>query len=103
MAFAVEFAESVKIHIRALSARERGIVFQAIEEQLVDQPLTVTRNRKPMRPNSIAPWELRVGSLRIFYEIVAEESDVVRILAVGRKEGNRLFIAGQEVSLDEND
>jgi mRNA-degrading endonuclease RelE of RelBE toxin-antitoxin system len=63
------------------------------------EPLTETRNRKPIRENKIAPWELRIGSLRIFYEVVSQESDVVRILAVGRKEGNRLIIAGEEVEL----
>lgn len=103
MAYVIEFASSVKEQIRGLSARERAIVIESIEEQLLSEPLTETRNRKPMRPNPIAPWELRIGSLRVFYEVVSEEPDVVRILAVGRKEGNKLIIAGKEVDLDEND
>jgi mRNA-degrading endonuclease RelE of RelBE toxin-antitoxin system len=53
--------------------------------------------------SSEAPWELRIGDLRVFYEVAADEPDVVRILAVGREEGNRLFIAEQEVNFNEND
>ncbi len=41
--------------------------------------------------------------VKVFYEVTADEPEVVHILAVGRKEGNRLFIAGQEVKLDEDD
>ncbi len=103
MAYFIEFAESVKAQLRGLSVRERAIVIESVEEQLVYEPLTETRNRKPLRPNPIAPWELRIGSLRIFYEVVSEEPDIVRILAVGRKEGNKLIIAGKEVELNEND
>ncbi len=102
MAYEIEFAESVKAQLKGFSARERSIVIEAIEEQLVYEPLVETRNRKLMRPNPIAPWELRIGNLRVFYEIADDEADVVRILAIGRKEGNRLFIADQEVILDEN-
>jgi hypothetical protein len=58
-----------------------------------------TRNRKPLRPNPIAPWELRVGSLRVFYEVAAAPAAVVRILAVGVKERNVVRIAGQEFQL----
>lgn len=52
-----------------------------------------------MRPNPLAPWELRINNLRVFYEIVSDEANVVRILAVGEKKGNKLFIAGKEIKL----
>jgi hypothetical protein len=41
--------------------------------------------------------ELRVGHLRVFYEVTGAERGVVRILAVGRKERNVLTIGGQEI------
>ncbi|MDZ8108121.1 MAG: type II toxin-antitoxin system RelE/ParE family toxin [Nostoc sp. DedQUE12a] len=103
MAYEIEFAESVKAQLKTLSPRERAIAIASIEEQLVYEPLVETRNRKLMRPNPLASWELRIGDLRVFYEVTADEPEVVHILAVGRKEGNRLFIAGQEVKLDEDD
>jgi hypothetical protein len=52
--------------------------------------------------NPLAPWELRVDDLRVFYEVNAEVPDVpkvVSVLAVGRKEGNILRIAGEEIKL----
>lgn len=99
MAYTVEFAESVEDHFRALTARGRTTALAAINRQLVHEPLKETRHRKPLRPNPIAPWELRVGQLRVFYEVVGAESGVVRILAVGRKRRNVLTIGGKEILL----
>jgi mRNA-degrading endonuclease RelE of RelBE toxin-antitoxin system len=99
MAYTIEFAESVKAQLRGLTARQRSTILDSIERQLVHQPLVETRNKKPLRPNPIAPWELRIGDLRVFYEVGSDEPDTVRILAVGRKSGNTLYIADQEVTL----
>jgi mRNA-degrading endonuclease RelE of RelBE toxin-antitoxin system len=82
-----------------LTARERRIVLGAISRQLLHEPLNETRQRKPLRPNPVAPWELRVGQLRVFYEVSGAESGVVRILAVGRKRRNVLTIGGKEIGL----
>lgn len=67
--------------------------------QLSHEPLRKTRNRKPLRPNPLAPWELRAGALRIFYEVDAEEAGMVNVLAIGIKRGNRLFIEGEEIRI----
>jgi mRNA-degrading endonuclease RelE of RelBE toxin-antitoxin system len=98
VAYAIVFAASVKAHIAALTPRERSTVLDAIERRLVEQPLKETRNRKPLRPNPVAPWELRVGKLRVFYE-VASDPAMVRILAVGKKEQNVLRIGRQEIKI----
>jgi hypothetical protein len=77
---------------------------------LAYEPLVETRQRKPLRPNPLAPWELRVGSLRAFYDVrlAAREpsdpdleapTDVVYVLAVGKKERNVLRIAGEVVKI----
>ena len=99
MPYAVEFARSVEGHFRALTARERSTVFGAIDRQLLHEPLKETRHRKPLRPNPVAPWELRVGQLRVFYEVAGVGSGVVRILAVGRRRRNVLMIGGKEIRL----
>lgn len=98
MAYTIEFAESVRKQFKALTARQRRIILDAIEKQLIHEPLKETRNRKALRPNPLAPWELRVGDLRVFYEpeIGEDAKKIIKILAVGRKEGNKLFI-GEEV------
>ena len=99
MAYEVEFAESIKEHMKGLTANQRATIFDAIEKQLVYEPLTETRKRKCLRPNPLAPWELCIGNLRVFYEVAPDEPDVVRILAVGRKRRNKLYIAGKVVKL----
>jgi mRNA-degrading endonuclease RelE of RelBE toxin-antitoxin system len=98
MAYDIEFAESVKAQLGQLTARDRMLVLDAVEKQLLHEPLVETRNRKPLRPNPLAPWELRVGDLRIFYE-VGEEAGKVYIVAVGEKRGSSVWIGGKEVKL----
>ena len=79
-------------------AFERKTIVTEIRAQLRDQPATQTRNRKPLRANPLAPWELRIGKYRAFYEVNLE-IHYVRILAVGHKEHGQLWIRGQEVEL----
>lgn len=86
-------------HFAQLSARQQSIVLGALKVQLRDEPLRQTRNRKLLRPNPLAPWELRVGALRVFYEVDTEEADVVNVLAIGIKRANHLLIAGEEMRL----
>jgi hypothetical protein len=64
--YEIRFADCVHGHLAVLSAAERARLFDTIGRQLGQQPLIETRNRKPLRPNPIAPWELRVGPLRVF-------------------------------------
>lgn len=99
MPYTIELAASVKGQLLALTARQRSIILEAIEKQLVHEPLLETRNRKLRRPNPFAPWELRIGQLRVFYEVTVDEPEVVHILAVGQKKGDRLLIGGVEVQL----
>lgn len=42
---------------------------------------------------------LRIGDLRVFYDVTTKESNIVKILAVGYKKGNILFISGKAVTL----
>src|SRR5947209_1502341 len=101
----IDYSPDAEGHLRALTARQRVIVLDTIDEQLADQPGVETRNRKPMRPNPLALWELRVGNLRGYYEIqelpeVHEQPKLrVLILAVGIKDHNRLMIGGKEIEL----
>jgi hypothetical protein len=62
----------------------------------------MNRSRRPetgSRSNPVAPWERRVGPLRVFYEVIGAETGVVRVLAVGRKRRNVLRIGGEEIQL----
>jgi mRNA-degrading endonuclease RelE of RelBE toxin-antitoxin system len=97
VAYQIRFSASAEEHFAELGARERSIVVDAVRKQLLHEPLRETRNRKPLRMNPLAPWELRVGALRVFYEVGLENPETVSILAIGLKRGNRLFVGGNEV------
>lgn len=74
MAFEIQFAESVADQLQVLTAAERSRVLDAVAGQLTHEPLLETRNPEPLRPNPLAPWELRVGPLRVFYEVASGRS-----------------------------
>ena len=97
MAYEIRFASSARRHLRAFQAPERAMIVAAVETQLAQEPLVETRKRKRLRANPIGPWELRVRDMRVFYEL--DEPDVVTILAIGTKRGNRLYIEGEEIAL----
>jgi hypothetical protein len=82
-----------------LTARQQAIVLSAIETQLMHQPTVRTRNRKPMEANPIAPWEVRVGDLRVYYDVEEEPEPVVFVRAVGIKVRDRVRIGGQWIEL----
>jgi hypothetical protein len=52
-----------------------------------------------MRPNPVAPWELRIGNLRVYYDVEAEPEPVVFIRAAGIKERERVRIGREVIDL----
>ncbi len=98
--FALVYADEVKQHLRAIDIKYHSLIQSAVETQLSHEPDVETRNRKPLkRPIAFgADWELRLGPenrFRVFYQVNAESHEV-RVLAVGVKDRNRLFIGGEE-------
>jgi hypothetical protein len=97
--------------LKSFRKHEQEQILTAIENQLAHQADQETRNRKRLRPNQLAEWELRVGDFRVFYDIEqadtgqadteqAEPSEaVVKIVAVGYKQGSKLFVHGEEYEL----
>jgi hypothetical protein len=62
-----------------------------------DDASVATRNRFRLRkPSQYADFELRVGELRVFYRIAADE---VRVVLIGRKRGDQLIIEGNRFTL----
>ena len=98
MPYRIVYAEEIRDHLRYLTARQRAMLFDSIEEQLTHEPTTETRHRKEMVENSLASWELRIGDLRVYYD-VTEDHQMVAVVAVGIKRRNRVFIGGMERQL----
>lgn len=99
MAFHIEYSPAVVGHLRVLTARERTRVLAGVERHLTHEPFLETRNRKQMRPNPVAPWELRLGDLRVYFEIEMEPEPVVAVLAIGKKIRNHVVIGGMEIEI----
>jgi hypothetical protein len=90
----------VKEHLRAIETKYHSLIQADIKGQLLFEPEVETRNRKPLkRPIAFgADWELRPGPdnrCRVFCQVNGE-SRAVRVLAIGVKDQNRLFIGGEE-------
>ncbi|MDQ5871330.1 MAG: type II toxin-antitoxin system RelE/ParE family toxin [Acidobacteriota bacterium] len=99
MPFRIEYAPATVEHLRALTARQQSIVLDRVARYLTVDPMVETRNRKPMRPNPLAPWELRLGNLRVYFDIVSEPEPVVVVLAVGVKERNTVRLGKTVIDL----
>jgi mRNA-degrading endonuclease RelE of RelBE toxin-antitoxin system len=97
--YRITYSAEARGHLRGLTARQRRIVLDTVDEQLLHQPRVRTRNRKPMEENPLAEWELRIGDLRVYYQVIEEPEPEVQIRAVGIKIRNRVYIGGEEADL----
>ena len=97
MRFDIRFVPSADVDLNYYEARERRIILDAVEKFLGFDADVQTKRRKPLRPSPLGPWELRIGDYRVFYEISPEVA--VRILAVGHKVHNELYIRGRRTEL----
>lgn len=93
MPYTIDIPSSTEEDVEWLSVRDQRIVLDEINTQLSYQPTVPTKKRKPLRiPNSLnAEWELRVGLLRVFYNI---RGNTIAIVAVGYKPGSDLYVGG---------
>ncbi len=82
-----------------MTARERAVVQASVVRDLSHEPAKETRNRKAMRRNPLAPWVLRIGDLRVYYDVEETPEPTVWVRAVGVKEGNRVRIGREVVEL----
>ncbi|MGH9363769.1 MAG: type II toxin-antitoxin system RelE family toxin [Thermoanaerobaculia bacterium] len=101
MEYRLIFARETVGHFRKLSARDHKAVLDAIQAQLVHEPAEAARHRKRLRPNPVAPWELRVGNLRVYYDVKVDPEPVVEVLAIGVKDRTELRIGGKVVKLED--
>jgi mRNA-degrading endonuclease RelE of RelBE toxin-antitoxin system len=72
------------------------VIFTASSDLKIDANIP-NKRRKQLEENLISPWELRIDKYRVFYAI--ETDSRVKIIAIGYKEHNDLFIRSQKVEL----
>jgi mRNA interferase RelE/StbE len=97
MKFQIRLTPSAEEDLRHFRVHEQRLIVDAVLNYLGMDADTTSRRRKKLRPNPLAPWELRVGIYRVFYEI--DEESVVKVVAIGHKEHNSLLIRGRIVEL----
>jgi len=96
--YEIELTSEAKGDLRTLTKRDQKLVLDGIEEQLEHGPTHETRNRKRLRPNRLAEWEVRIERFRVFYD-VDDAAQKVKVATVGYKKGNRLIIRNKEFEL----
>jgi mRNA-degrading endonuclease RelE of RelBE toxin-antitoxin system len=96
--YEIEFTPESLEDISWFKKFEQQTIFTEIKAQLSHQPSVETRNRKRLRSNDVAEWELRIDTIRVFYDVF-EQVRIVKVEAVGRKDGNKLWIRGKEYKL----
>jgi mRNA-degrading endonuclease RelE of RelBE toxin-antitoxin system len=97
MPFEVIFSASAEIDLDHYRIFEQRVIIDGIKLHLVVDADKESKRRKKMDENQLAPWELRLGDHRVFYEI--DDDTHVKIIAVGHKKHNDLFIRGVKVLL----
>jgi mRNA-degrading endonuclease RelE of RelBE toxin-antitoxin system len=90
--YRIEYTRAALDHLRGLTARQRATVIDEVNQQLRYEPTVETQNRKPLRPNPLASWELRIGDLRVYYDVEEAPEQLVIITAIGIKRRNRVYI-----------
>ena len=101
--FELIYDREVRRHLAKIERRYHSLIRREIESSLTYEPETETRNRKPLSRPSVfgTAWELRFGPdncFRVFYRADLESREVY-VLAIGVKQGSRLFIGGKEFQL----
>jgi len=97
MMYTVVITASAQGDLHYFKAYEQRMITAAIKVHLRQDAEIESNHRKQLRPNPLAPWELKIGTYRAFYEI--EQPQTVKVVAVGYKEHNDLFIRGKKVQL----
>jgi mRNA-degrading endonuclease RelE of RelBE toxin-antitoxin system len=82
MRFEIVLAPQAVAAFRALPARQRAELRDALETHLRHQPTQVSRSRiKRLRGMAKPQFRLRVGDNRVFYDVTDETVEVLAIVA----------------------
>lgn len=85
MKFEVVFAPLARDDFRALRAHVRAEVRDAIDRHLAHEPTKASRSRiKRLRGVRRPQYRLRVGDVRVFYDVVGRRVEVLAIVAKAR-------------------
>ncbi|NOR90202.1 MAG: type II toxin-antitoxin system RelE/ParE family toxin [Anaerolineales bacterium] len=85
MRYDIIFSREAANDFKKLSARERATVIEAIEQHLRHEPRKVSKSRiKRLRDLEHPQYRLRVGEIRVFYDIQKETVEVLAVVSKSR-------------------
>jgi mRNA-degrading endonuclease RelE of RelBE toxin-antitoxin system len=85
--FSIVLAPEAVADLRILKANLRAAVRKALEEHLRHEPEKVSKSRiKRLRGLSKPQYRLRVGEIRIFYDVTGETVEVLAIVTKSEAE-----------------
>jgi mRNA-degrading endonuclease RelE of RelBE toxin-antitoxin system len=96
--YEIKFTADAVEDLRWFGKVDRKKILAVLESQLSHEPAVETRNRKRLRPNKLAKWELRIDRTRVFFDI-DPANQLIQVRAIGYKRGSRLWIHGEEYQL----
>ena len=97
MQFEIILTPGANADLAYFKTAEQRLIVKGIKHYLAVDAHIETKKRKQLRANLLAPWELRIDAYRVFYDF--EDAGIVKIIAVGIKEHNDLYIRGRRVLL----
>jgi mRNA-degrading endonuclease RelE of RelBE toxin-antitoxin system len=97
MEYIVNITEDAWRDLQYFKAYEQRIIVEAIDLYLSLDAQIESGHRKKLRPNPLAPWEMKTDKYRAFYKI--EEDQRIDVVAIGYKEHNELFIRGEGTNM----
>jgi mRNA-degrading endonuclease RelE of RelBE toxin-antitoxin system len=81
MKYEILFAPEAVEDLKQLSARDRSIVKETIENHLRFEPERVSKSRiKKLRGITRPQYRLRVGEIRVFYDVTGQAVEVLAII-----------------------
>ena len=99
MRYEIVLAPRAARQLRDVSARVGAEVRDAIEVHLRHEPTRISRSRiKRLRGLSQPQFRLRVGEVRVFYDVTKE---AVEVLAIVTKEQAQAWLDSEGVSTEE--
>jgi len=96
--YEIIYTVEAKEDLKSFRKFKQQFLADEIESRLRFEPTVPTRNRKKLRPNDLAEWELRLDRFRVFYD-VQEVVKIVKVVAIGQKQGDKVIVHGEEYDL----
>jgi mRNA-degrading endonuclease RelE of RelBE toxin-antitoxin system len=82
--FDIKFTQRAIEDLQVFPKAEQQWIVSTLESQLSMDAVRETEDRRRLHPKGPVEWEIRLGKVRVFYDVDLE-NETVKIEAVGKK------------------